>query len=116
MQNRDRRLWPGEFVDVNLNLSTQKNAIIVPTKAVQTGQQGDYVYVIKADNTAEARPVTTAGAYQSVTLIAKGLNPGETVVVDGQLKVVPNGKVAVQSTVPTNVTSNAEAPPVGSGS
>lgn len=116
MPNKDRQLWPGEFVDVNLNLAIQKNAIIVPTKAVQTGQQGDYVYVIKGDNTAEARPVTTAGAYQSVTLISKGLNPGETVVVDGQLKVVPNGKVAVQSTVPTSVTSNAEAPPpAGSG-
>ena len=117
MQNKDRRLWPGEFVDVNLNLSVQKNAIIVPTKAVQTGQQGDYVYVIKADNTAEPRPVATAGSYKDVTLIAKGLNPGETVVVEGQLKVVPNGKVAVQSTVPTSVTSNAEAPPtIGSGS
>lgn len=117
MQNRDRRLWPGEFVDVNLNLSVQKNAIIVPTKAVQTGQQGDYVYVIKPDNTAEARPVKTAGNYKDLTLIAQGVSAGETVVVDGQLKVVPNGKVAIQSTVPTNVTSNAEAPPpVGSGS
>jgi membrane fusion protein, multidrug efflux system len=114
--NKDRRLWPGEFVDVSMNLSMQKNAIIVPTKAVQTGQQGDYVYVIKQDNTAEARPVTTAGTYQSVTLIAKGVNAGETVVVDGQMRVIPNGKVAVQSTVPTSVTSNAEVPPpAGSG-
>jgi multidrug efflux system membrane fusion protein len=114
--NKDRRLWPGEFVDVSVNLAMQKNAIIIPTKAVQTGQQGDYVYVIKGDNTAEARPVTVAGTYQNVTLIAKGVNAGETVVVDGQLRVVPNGKVAVQSTVPTSVTSNAEAPPVaGSG-
>jgi multidrug efflux system membrane fusion protein len=108
MQNKDRKLWPGEFVDVNLNLSVQKNAVIIPTKAVQTGQQGDYVYVIKPDSTAEARPVTTAGTYQNVTLIAKGLNAGETVVVDGQLRVIPNGKVAVQSTVPTSVTRNAE--------
>jgi multidrug efflux system membrane fusion protein len=116
-QNKDRRLWPGEFVDVDLNLTTEKNAIIVPTKAVQAGQQGDYVYVIKSDSTAEARQVTTAGAYKDVTLIAKGLNAGETVVVDGQLKVVPNGKVAVQSTVPSSVTKNAEAPPpAGSGS
>jgi membrane fusion protein, multidrug efflux system len=114
--NKDRRLWPGEFVDVSLNLAMQKNAIIVPTKAVQTGQQGDYVYVIKQDNTAEARPVTVAGTYQNVTLIAKGVNAGETVVVDGQMRVVPNGKVAVQSTVPTSVTSNAEVPPpAGSG-
>lgn len=117
MRNQDRRLWPGEFVDVNLNLSVQKNAIIVPTRAVQTGQQGDYVYVIKADSTAETRVVTTAGTYKDVTLIAKGLNPGETVVVDGHLKVVPNGKVAVQSTVPSSVTKNAQLPDAaGSGS
>jgi multidrug efflux system membrane fusion protein len=116
-QNKDRKLWPGEFVDVNLNLTTQKNAIIIPTKAVQTGQQGDYVYVIKSDDTAEPRNVTTAGTYKDVTLIGKGLSAGETVVVDGQLKVVPNGKVAVQSTVPSSVTKNAEAPAeAGSGS
>ena len=114
--NKDRKLWPGEFVDVNLNLTTQKDAIIVPTKAVQTGQQGDYVYVIKSDGTAEPRTVTTAGTYKDVTLIGKGLNAGETVVVEGQLKVIPNGKVAVQSTVPSSVTKNAEAPPMaGSG-
>lgn len=116
-QNKDRKLWPGEFVDVNLNLTTQKNAIIVPTKAVQTGQQGDYVYVIKSDGTAEPRPVTTTGTYKDVTLIGKGLTAGETVVVEGQLKVVPNGKVAVQSTVPSSVTKNAEIPAAaGSGS
>jgi membrane fusion protein, multidrug efflux system len=116
-QNKDRRLWPGEFVDVDLNLTTDKNAIIVPTKAVQTGQQGDYVYVIKSDGTAEARPVTTTGSYKDVTLIGKGLNAGETVVVEGQLKVIPNGKVAVQSTVPSSVTKNAEVPDqAGSGS
>ena len=116
-QNKDRKLWPGEFVDVNLNLTTQKNAIIVPTKAVQTGQQGDYVYVIKSDGTAEPRTVTTAGNYKDVTLIGKGLSAGETVVVEGQLKIVPNGKVAVQSTVPSSVTKNAEVPTaVGSGS
>src|SRR5256885_4559633 len=75
-QNKDRKLWPGEFVDVNLNLTTQKGAIIVATKAVQTGQQGDYVYVIKSDNTAEPRPVTTSGTYKDVTLVAKGLSAG----------------------------------------
>jgi membrane fusion protein, multidrug efflux system len=116
-QNKDRKLWPGEFVDVNLNLTTQKNAIIVPTKAVQTGQQGDYVYVIKSDGTAEPRPVTTTGTYKDVTLIGKGLTAGESVVVEGQLKVIPNGKVAVQSTVPSSVTKNAEIPAAaGSGS
>ena len=72
-QNKDRRLWPGEFVDVALVLSTQKNAVVVPTKAVQTGQQGEYVYVGRTDSTAESRPVKTAGAYQNLTLISDGL-------------------------------------------
>ena len=99
-ENRDRRLWPGEYVDAALELSTQKNAVTLPTKAVLTGQQGDYVYVVRADSTAEPRPVKTAGAYQNLTLIAEGLKPGERVIVDGQLRVVPNGKVAVQDTSP----------------
>jgi multidrug efflux system membrane fusion protein len=66
-ENRDRRLWPGEFVDVALELSTQKNAVVVPTKAIQTGQQGEYVYVVSPDSTAESRPVKTAGVYQNLT-------------------------------------------------
>jgi multidrug efflux system membrane fusion protein len=96
-QNKDRRLWPGEFVDVALELSTQKNAIVIPTKAVQSGQQGDYVYVVTPDNTAEPRPIKTAGVYENLTLISDGLRPGERVIVDGQLRVVPNAKVTVES-------------------
>jgi membrane fusion protein, multidrug efflux system len=96
-QNKDRRLWPGEFVDVALELSTQKNALVVPTKAVQSGQQGDYVYVVTQDNTAEPRPIKAAGVYQNLTVISDGLRPGERVIVDGQLRVAPNAKVTVQS-------------------
>jgi len=114
-QNRDRRLWPGEFVDVALELSTQKNAIVVPTKAVQTGQQGDYVYVVTPDNTAEPRPIKTSGVYQNLTLISDGLRPGERVIVDGQLRVAPNAKVTVESVLrgfqpiaPANVAGGAE--------
>jgi multidrug efflux system membrane fusion protein len=99
-QNRDRRLWPGEFVDVALVLSTQKNAVVVPTKAIQTGQQGEYVYVVRADSTAESRAVKTAGVYQNLTLIADGLKTGERVVVNGQMRVAPNAKVFVQETLP----------------
>ena len=97
--NHDRRLWPGRFADVVLNLSMQKNAIVVPTKAVLIGQQGSYVYVVTPQNTAEPRNVKTSGTYQGVTLISDGLNAGEKVVVDGQLRVVPNAKVTIQSTV-----------------
>jgi membrane fusion protein, multidrug efflux system len=106
-QNRDKRLWPGEFVDAVLNLSIHKNAIVVPTKAIQSGQQGDYVYTVTQDNTAKAQLVKTDGTYKNLTLVSSGLQPGERVVVDGQIRVVPNGKVDVQNTVPT--TASAEA-------
>ena len=115
-QNKDRRLWPGQFVDVALELSTQKNAVVVPTKAIQTGQQGEYVYVVRADSTAEARPVKTVGAYQNLTVIADGLKPGEQVIVNGHLRVAPNAKVMVQSTLPGPKTdSTAVSGPPGGG-
>lgn len=98
-QNRDKRLWPGEFVDVVLNLSTMKNAITVPTKAVQSGQQGDYVLVVSKDGTADPHQVTSVGTYQNLTLVKSGLTPGDTVIVDGQLRVAPKGKVTVQSSL-----------------
>lgn len=101
-QNKDRRLWPGEFVNVVLNLSTLNNAITVPTKAVQSGQQGEYVYVVSKDGTATPHPVTTIGTYQNLTIVKSGLNPGDTVIVDGQLRVAPNGKVVVQGSLPPN--------------
>ncbi|MGZ4814308.1 MAG: efflux RND transporter periplasmic adaptor subunit [Terriglobales bacterium] len=99
-QNHDKRLWPGEFVNVVLNLSTMKNAITVPTKAVQSGQQGDYVYVVTKDGTADPHQVASVGTYQNLTLIKSGLNSGDTVIVDGQLRVAPNAKVTVQSSLP----------------
>ncbi|MBZ5703920.1 MAG: efflux RND transporter periplasmic adaptor subunit [Acidobacteriia bacterium] len=107
--NKDRRLWPGEFVDAALELSVQKNAIVVPTKAIQTGQQGEYVYVVTADSTAEPRLVKTSGTYQDLTLVADGLKTGERVIVNGQLRVAPNAKVVVQSTTSGKTPSNAEA-------
>lgn len=101
-ENKDTRLWPGEFVKAILKLSTLDNAITVPTKAVQSGQQGDYVYVVTKDGTATPHQVTTVGTYQNLTLVKSGLNPGDTVIVDGQLRVAPNGKVVVQSSLPPN--------------
>jgi multidrug efflux system membrane fusion protein len=115
-QNKDRRLWPGQFVDVALELSTQKNAVVVPTKAIQTGQQGEYVYVVRADSTAESRPVKVAGVYQNLTVISDGLNAGEQVIVNGQLRVAPNAKVVVQSILPgTQTDSPAAKGPAGGG-
>jgi multidrug efflux system membrane fusion protein len=106
-------LWPGEFVDVALVLSTQKNAVVVPTKAIQTGQQGEYVYVVRADSTAQSRPVKTAGVYQNLTLIADGLKPGERVIVNGQLRVAPNAKVMVQGDLPLPGPQTSTATPAG---
>jgi membrane fusion protein, multidrug efflux system len=99
-QNKDKRLWPGEFVNVVLNISTVRNAITVPTKAVQSGQQGDYVFVVSKDGTADPHQVMTVGTYQNLTLVKSGLTPGDTVIVDGQLRVAPKGKVTIQSSLP----------------
>jgi membrane fusion protein, multidrug efflux system len=114
-QNKDRHLWPGEFVDIALELSTQKNAIVVPTKAIQTGQQGEYVYVVRPDSTAESRPVKTVGTYQNLTLISEGLKAGERVIVDGQLRVAPNAKVVVQGTLSGTQTDAAAASAAAGG-
>lgn len=95
--NSDRRLWPGEFVDLTLLLTTRLGAIIVPTVAVQSGQRGDYCVVIKPDQTTEIRPVVVALRLDGKAIIDSGLEPGETVVTDGHLRVVPGGKVTVKS-------------------
>jgi len=114
--NKDRRLWPGRFADVVLNLSTQKNATVVPTKAVLVGQQGNYVYVVTPQSTAEPRNVVTSGTYEGLTLISKGLNAGEKVVVDGQLRVVPNSKVTIQNSAPAaQDTQGTQTVSAGSG-
>ncbi len=105
--NKDKRLWPGEFVDVVLNLSVHKNAIVVPTKAIQTGQQGAYVYTIGQDDTATPQVVQPLGTYRDLTLVSGGLKAGDRVVVDGQLRIVPNGKVKIQSKVPSSMSAAA---------
>ena len=87
--NKERRLWPGQFVNVVLTLTTQPDAIIVPSQAVQTGQDGQYVFVIKPDLTAEFRPVVVSRTLHNETIIAKGLKDGEKIVTDGQLQLVP---------------------------
>jgi membrane fusion protein, multidrug efflux system len=92
--NKDRGLWPGQFVEVELVLSEQKDALIVPTTAIQVGQQGSYVFVVAADGTAQMRPVVVDRAIGDDTVLASGLDGGETVITDGQIRVVPGGKVA----------------------
>jgi len=95
-QNPDNRLWPGQFVNVALTLTTQSNAVVVPSQAVQTGQVGQYLFVVKGDMTAEYRPVVAGSTFAGETVIQKGVQAGETIVTDGQLRVVPSMKVAIK--------------------
>ena len=98
--NRDRRLWPGAFVDVTLRLSETPRAIVVPNAAVQVSQQGQLVYVVKGDQTVEARPIIVGWTEGDETVVTRGLAAGETVVIDGQLRLTPGAKVTTQETRP----------------
>lgn len=94
--NAGRGLWPGEFVRVTLRLTTQANAVVVPNEAVQTGQNGSFVYVVKQDRTVESRPVTTGARVDQDMVVDQGLEPGETVVTEGQLRLAPGSRVVVR--------------------
>ena len=92
--NQDRHLWPGQFVNVVVRLTSQTETV-VPTTAVKNAQQGNYVFVIKPDSTAEQRTVRTDRAWEDLTVIESGGDPGEQVVVEGQLRVRPGAKVVI---------------------
>jgi multidrug efflux system membrane fusion protein len=94
--NRDRSLWPNEFVNVHLLLEVRKNNIVVPSAAIQRGPQGTYVFTVKPDKTAEMRNVTASISQGNFTAISQGLQSGETVVTDGQDKLQPGTKVEVR--------------------
>ena len=97
--NDDERLWPGEFVDVRLTLGEHPEALIVPAQAVQTGQTGPYVYVVDGDMTAKTRPVVPGDTINGEVIIERGLSKGETVVTDGQLRLMPGAKVRIKSSL-----------------
>jgi multidrug efflux system membrane fusion protein len=97
--NSDHKLWPGQFVRVTLRLTTQQNAVTVPNEAVQAGQNGQFIYVVKPDRTVEARPVIVGQRVDQDMVIQSGLEAGEVVVTEGQLRLAPNNpniKVAVR--------------------
>lgn len=100
--NTDEALWPGQFVDIVLTLTTRPKTVLVPSQAVQTGQQGPYVFVVTPDLTAEVRPVVPGDTIGSDTIIAKGLAPGERVVTDGQVRLAPGFKVELKGAVAGN--------------
>jgi multidrug efflux system membrane fusion protein len=96
-ENGDHRLWPGQFSTVLLRLAQDENATVVPSQAVQTGARGDFIYVVKSDMSAEQRPVKVARTIGGDAVIANGIVPGETVVTDGQLRLIPGMKVEIVS-------------------
>jgi len=100
--NRERKLWPGQFVNVVLTLTREPNAIVVPSQAIQTGQQGQYVYVVKQDLTVESRPVVVGRFVSNETVVQKGLLAGEKVVTDGQLRLYPGARVEIKTSDSAN--------------
>jgi multidrug efflux system membrane fusion protein len=94
--NANHQIWPGALVEVRLRLAVDPHAIVVPTSAVQNGQQGQFVFIVNSDRTVAIRPVTVARTSGGDTVVASGLTPGEEVVTDGQLRLVPGSRIATK--------------------
>src|SRR5207237_8188837 len=93
-------LWPGQFARVTLRLAMVPHAIVVPSQAVQTGQDGQYAFVVKPDSTVEQRPIATGQRVDQDTVVEKGLRPGEVVVTEGQLRLEPGSRVTTDLSAP----------------
>src|SRR5207248_1772642 len=95
-ENKNETLWPGSFAMATVTLGELRDAIVAPSQAVQRGQQGQYVFVVKQDGTVESRSVTVSLQDERQAVIEKGLAPGEVVVTDGQLRLAPGSRVQVK--------------------
>jgi membrane fusion protein, multidrug efflux system len=113
--NQNLRLWPGQFVNARLLVSTRQNGLIVPASVIQRGPEGTFAYVITANKTAEMRPVKVAQIDGGQALIDSGLRAGEQVVVDGQYKLQPGARVVVQPTSGGNTGQLTETAPETQG-
>ena len=98
--NDDRRLWPGQFVNVTVILDTDPSALVVPSSAVQDSQKGAVIFVVGADNTVTVRPIQLARAAGNETVVAGGVKPGEMVVTDGQIRLTEGSKVTLRGPAP----------------
>jgi len=107
-ENTENALWPGQFVNVALTLTKQLGAVVVPSQAVQSGQKGQYLYVVKADQTVEARPVVAGAGDGRDVVITSGLAAGERVVIDGQLRLVPGTRVDVKPAAAADTKAGAK--------
>ena len=94
--NQDERLWPGQFVELTVLLKEEPNQVVCPAAAVETGQQGQHVFVVSDDGTVDLRPVTVKRMDERDAVIEQGVVPGETVVIDGQLRLVSGTTVQVK--------------------
>jgi multidrug efflux system membrane fusion protein len=94
--NAERRLWPGQFVNVSLTLATQGDAVVIPSEAIQVGPEGQQVFVVKEDKRVEMRSVTVGRTLEGQAIVAKGLSAGETVVREGQFLLGPGSRVEVK--------------------
>ncbi len=111
--NTDNSLWPGQFVRTSLTLSQRPRSVLVPSEAIQAGQNGDFVFVVKPDQTVEVRPVKPGMVEKGETVVDEGLKAGETVVVDGQLRLMPGSKInakAATSEKPAQVAKEEDKP------
>ncbi len=99
--NKDAQLWPNQFVNADLLLETRKNSTVLPTAAILRGPQGTFVYAVKSDKTVEARPVTVSLTQGNTTVVSNGINPGDTVVTDGQDKLQTGSRIEPRSGTPS---------------
>jgi multidrug efflux system membrane fusion protein len=113
--NATRRLWPGQFINVALTLTAQPDAVVIPSEAIQAGQEGQQVFVIKPDKTVEVRPVVVGPTNEGEAVIAKGLAPGEQVVREGQFLLGPGSKVEIRDQTRTVETEEQKKGRSGKG-
>jgi len=113
--NADHALWPGQFIDVSLVLTILEQVVVVPSQAVQTGQQGASVFVVDAAGCAAVRPITPGAAVAARTVVAKGLAAGETVVTDGQLRLTPGATVVCKPGLSAPAGAPGTPPPGAAG-
>lgn len=95
-ENSKKLLWPGQFVNLSMTMTLLNKAVVVPSHAIQTGQKEQFVFVVTKEGTAEIRPVVSGPVSGGITVIEKGLQAGEQVVIDGQMRVIPGGKVEIK--------------------
>ncbi len=103
--NHDRALWPGQYVKVALTVKVDEDATVAPIDAIQTGQSGTYVYLVKPDQTVEVRSVSVRRNWRSLALIGSGLQPGDRVVTDGQLRLSPGARITEKTEAPPSPTA-----------